>query len=234
MESNPRTEEVTLAVAAGLSTSGSVGIPEWWPSGHRVGVVLSHDAGSNKDQELLVRVQDELVRRGYLSIRYNFPYAQQNKKRPDPLPLLEKTLRAAVAALLRDPQTAPAQILLAGAGLGARVAAQGLAHGLKADALICLGFPLHPSGKPSQQKSDFLFRLICPVLFVQGTRDPYCRIDRLESLLRRIGAPTQLAAIEDADHSLAVIKRSWRSAEDVQAEVRRAVVRFLEQVTRTR
>jgi hypothetical protein len=230
METNTRREATRIVVAPDMSTSGTLGVPEWWPSGSRVGVLLAHDTSNNQDQEILVRLQDALVAGGYLALRFNFLYADQGKKRPDPPALLERTMRAAVAHVVRDPQNAPAHVILAGVGLGARVAAQTIANGLKADALACLSFPLHPSGKPSQQQADFLFRLICPILFVQGTRDPYCRIDRLQLLLRRIGTPTQLEVVEDADHGLSVIKRSSRTADEVAGHVTRSVLGFVARV----
>lgn len=172
-------------------------------------------------------LQRALLQKGFLSIRFNFPYAEQRKKRPDAMPVLEKTYRAAVEALLRDPQDAPAQLIFAGFGLGARVASQAIAGGLKADGLICVSYPLHPSGKPNQQRADALFRIICPILFVQGSRDAHCRIDRLELLQRRIGAPTQISVVRDADHNLSLVKRSSRTAEEVQDEVRLIVEEYL-------
>ncbi len=228
VETKSKREIVQVPVTRALRTTGTMGIPEWWPSGHRVGVVLAHDVGYTQDQPLLVQLQDELTDRGYPTIRFNFPYAEAGKKRPDSAQLLERCLRGAISVLLSDPQTAPAQLVIGGFGLGARVAAETIAHGLKADSLICLGFPLHPSGKPSQQKAEFLFRLICPILFVQGTRDPYCRIDRLQLLLRRIGTPTHLEVVEDADHNLRAIKRSTRSQDEVDAQIRKVVFDFLE------
>lgn len=231
MESNAKTEVLTLPVAPDVTTTGTLGIPEWWPSGRRVGVILAHDAPYTQDQPLLVRLQDHLVDRGFLTLRFNFPFAEAGKKRPDSPAMLERTLRAAIAGMVRDPQNAPAHLVIGGSGLGCRVAAEAVAHGIKVDSLVCLGFPLHPSGKPSQQKADFLFRLICPILFIQGTRDPYCRVDRLQLLLKRIGTPTQLAVVEDADHSLQVIKRSPRTQEDVDAQVVSVLMHFLEATT---
>jgi uncharacterized protein len=230
METNTRREAVRFAVTPEISTSGMLGVPEWWPSGGRIGVVLAHDAPYNQDQPILTRLQDAIVERGYLSLRFSFPYADQGKKRPDAPALLERSMRAAISYLVRDPQMAPAQLVLAGVGLGARVAAQTIANGLKADALACLSFPLHPSGKPSQTQADFLFRLICPVLFLQGTRDPYCRIDRLQMLLRRIGTPTQLEVVEDADHGLSVIKRSPRTPDEVTGQINRSFLSFAERI----
>jgi predicted alpha/beta-hydrolase family hydrolase len=193
-----------------------------------VGLALAHDAGTNMDDEFLVLLQTELTRRGYLTLRFNFPYAEQGKKRPDPPALLERTYRAAVANLLRDPQAAPARVFLGGLGLGCRVASQVVAQGYVADGLLCLSYPLHPSGKPNQQRTEYLFRIICPMLFVQGSRDPYCRIDRLEQLLRRIGAPTNLHVVEDADHGLSLIKRSTRTPEAVWEEVLSTVDGFVQ------
>ena len=231
METNPRFQEMQLQVAPDLAISANLGIPEWWPSGNRVGLVMAHDVGSDMEREFLVWLQRRLVDQGILSLRFNFPFAEQGKKRPDPEAVLDRAYRAAISGLMQDPQNAPAQLVFAGFGLGCRVAAQILAHGGKADALVCLGYPLHVAGKPSQLKADPLFRVICSTLFVQGTRDTNCRIDRLQGLLRRMGAPTRLAAIEEADHALQPIKRAARSEEDVREEIGAAVQSFLLQVT---
>ena len=118
--------------------------------------------------------------------------------------------------------------MFGGFGLGARVAGDVIASGQKADGLLCLGYPLHPAGKPSQAKADALFRIICPILFVQGSRDAHCRLDRLDMLRRRIGAPTRVAVIEDADHALAPIKRSSKTSEEIAAEVLGTVEAYLE------
>ncbi|MFQ5515213.1 MAG: alpha/beta family hydrolase, partial [Myxococcota bacterium] len=168
-----------------------------------------------------------LTRLGMLTLRFGFPYAAQGRKRPDPPALLERTFRAAASALLTEPQAAPARVFLGGIGLGAQVAARVLAQGHVADGLLCLAYPLHPSGKPNQARAEALYRIICPMLFVQGSRDPYCRIDRLEAVLRRVGAPTVLHAVEDADHGLAPIKRSQRELDEVRAEILSTVESFV-------
>jgi len=227
MEANGKIEAVQLSITPELTISGRIGTPEWWPSGHRASVVLAHDLGSDLNDPLLKILQERLTQKGFLSIAFNFPFAERGKKRPDPMPTLEKCYRAAGQALLRDPEEAPSIMVFAGLGLGARVAAQVIAVGTKADGLICLGYPLHPAGKPSQQKADSLFRIICPMLFVQGSRDAHCRIDRLESLRRRIGAPTQLVVVEDADHSLRPVKRTHRTAEEMIEEMLGAVESYL-------
>lgn len=230
MDTNPRFRDLQLQVTTKLAVSANMGVPEWWPSGSRVGFVLAHDVGSDMNGEVVTSLQHELVDRGVLTLRFNFPFAEAGRKRADPDALLDRAYRAAVGALLADPQNAPGRLVFAGLGLGSRVAAQTVAHGAKADALVCLGYPLHAAGKPSQLRADPLFRVICSTLFVQGTHDTHCRIDRLQTLLRRVGAPTQLATIEDADHALEPIKRTTRGAPEMRQEVGAAVQAFLVQV----
>ena len=94
------------------------------------------------------------------------------------------------------------------------------------------GFPLHPSGKPGHQDVDYMFRIICPVLFVQGARDPHCRTDKLEELLRRIGAPTRLHVIPDCGAGLEPIKRTGRTAEKIREEVLGQLDLFVQEVIR--
>ncbi len=224
-------EHVKIGVTPDISVAGVQGIPAWWPSGHRVGVVIAHDTPEGMEHEAVVALHQGLAERGFLTLRFNFPFVEQGKKRPDPVPILERTYRAAVTSLLQDPQTGPARLILAGFGLGATTAAQVVSQGMIADGVVSLGFPLHPSGKPNQLRAEPLFRIISPMLFVQGSRDAYCRVDRLEGVLRRVGAPTKLQVIEDADHEFGLIRRTNRTIEEIRTETLNAVEAFVRQAT---
>lgn len=231
MNTNVKLESIEIPVTPGLTVRGVVGTPEWWPSGHRIGIVLAHDTDGSIDAEKLVELQQSLAERGNLTLRFNFPYTQAGKKRPDPPAILERTYKAATATLLNDRENAPARLVIGGFGLGARVAASTVSQGLKVDGILCLGFPLHPSGKPNQQRAEALFRIICPMLFVQGARDAHCRVDRLEVLLRRIGAPTNLHVIDDCGQDLELIKRTQRTPEQVREQTLQAIEGFLRKIT---
>jgi predicted alpha/beta-hydrolase family hydrolase len=227
MDGEVKFEPIEIKVSADLTVSGTVSTPEWWPSGQRIGVVLAHDLENTRDDPGIAALQRGLSERSHLVLAFNFPYAQQGKKRPDPEPLLERAFRAAVAAILRDAEAAPGRIFVGGYGLGARIATHAVAQGLKVEGVICLGFPLHPSGKPNQQRIDALYRVTAPILFVQGARDAHCRVDRLTNALKTIGAPTQLHVIEDCGQGLGLIRRSARTPEDVHAEVLARVEQFI-------
>ena len=53
--------------------------------------------------------------------------------------------------------------------------------------LAFLGFPLHPAGKPSDQRAEHLFDVQVPMLFLQGTRDALADLALLAPLAERLG-----------------------------------------------
>jgi predicted alpha/beta-hydrolase family hydrolase len=230
MNATVKSEPFEVQVDADTRISARACTPEWWPSGDRIGIALAHDAESSMEDANIAELQQALARRGHLALAFNFPYAQAGRKRPDPLPVLERTFRAALGALLRDAETAPGRLILAGYGLGARVACQIVAQGVKVEGVACMGFPLHPSGKPNQYKAEALYRIICPMLFIQGARDVHCRLDRLSALLRTIGAPTQLRVIEDCGAGLSLIRKTERTPEEVRAETLQSLEGFIRRV----
>lgn len=223
MEPLARFEEVKIPLIEpvhGLeAVSGVLGIPEWWPTGSRVSIVLAHGPTGTQDEPLLVSLQQALTERKYLTLRFNFPFAEAAKKRPDPFPVLERTLRHAIAMLGRDPTAAPAHLFIGGRGIGGRVAANLATSQVRVDGLFFLGFPLHPPGRPEELRVEKLFRIVSPMLFVQGTRDRQCEIPLLRKTLLRVGAPTSLHVIEEADQSFKVPRKSGRTDADVQREV---------------
>jgi len=206
------------------AVSGYLGVPEWWPTGSRIGVLLAHGSGRNVDDPLLASLQRGLTERKYLVLRFNFPFAEAGRQRPDPMPVLERVFRHAVAVLARDPSAAPAHLFIGGIGIGAQVAVQCAAARLRVDGVFALGLPLHSRDNPDKNlRADSLFRVVSPLLFIQGTRDRTCDLDALRRTLTRVGAPKTLHVIEEADHTLAVPRRSGRAQEDVHAEILEAV-----------
>jgi predicted alpha/beta-hydrolase family hydrolase len=223
VEPSARFEDVKIQLpdpVHGLSeVSGVLGVPRWWPTGARVSIVLAHGAGTNSADPLVEHLHRELTERRYLTLRFNFPFAEAKKRRPDPMQVLRRTFRAAIGALARDPTAAPAHLFLGGVGLGAQVAAEIAGARVRVDGLFLLGFPLHPANKPEEVKADELFRVVSPVLFAQGSRDKRCAVDVLRRTLLRVGAPTTLHVMDDADQNFKVLKKSGRAPEEVREEL---------------
>jgi predicted alpha/beta-hydrolase family hydrolase len=68
--------------------------------------------------------------------------------------------------------------------------------------LLLLSYPLHPPRKPDQLRTQHLFNLRVPTLFVHGTRDPFGSLAEIESALKLIPAKTKLFPVEGAGHDL--------------------------------
>jgi len=223
VEPSARFEEIQIPLAEpvhGLdSVSAMIGIPRWWPTGARVSVVIAHGAGRDMNDPVIEHVMRELTERRYLTLRFNFPFAEAKKRRADSEQVLRRTLQAAVGVLARDPTAAPAHLFLGGKGLGGMVAADLATSRLRVDGLFFLGYPLHPAGKAEEASADQLYRLIAPMHFVQGTRDRTCDLDGLRQTLTRVGAPTTLQVIQEADNHFGVLKKGERTQEEVHSEV---------------
>ena len=210
--------------------SAVLGIPRWWPTGSRVSIVIAHDQGGDQTDPVVEGIHRELTERRYLSLRFNFPFGEAGKRRPDSMTVLRRTFRAAVSILGRDPTAAPAHLFVGGKGLGARVAAEVAASRVRVDGLFFMGYPLHPQGKPERAQADELYRVVSPMLFLQGARDRRCDLDLLRRTLARVGAPTTLHVAEEADHHFKVLKKSNRTDEEVREELIGTVDAWIEKV----
>jgi predicted alpha/beta-hydrolase family hydrolase len=223
VEPPPRFEEIEIPLPEpvhGLeAVTGVLGIPRWWPTGARVSVVLSHGAGRDMGDPVIEHLHSELTERRYLTLRFNHPFAEAKKRRPDSMRVLRRTMRAAVGILASDSTAAPAHLFLGGKGLGGQVAAELAGARVRVDGLFFLGYPLHTSGKPEAVQAEQLYRLISPMLFIQGTRDRKGDIDVLRETLTRVGAPTTLQICQEADQHFKVLKKSDRTEEEVRAEI---------------
>lgn len=224
MEPTAQFEEIEIPLAEPIhgheSVRGVLGIPDWWPTGERVAVVIAHASASNCDDPLVETLASALAERSYLTLRFNFPFAEAGKRSSsDSAQNLERCFKAALNVLGRDPTALPARLIIGGVGLGGRVAAGLLADRIQADGLFLLGFPLHPQDKPSKSDPEILYRATSPMLFIQGTRDRRCDGNALREALRRVGASIELYDVEEADSSFHVPKKSGRNDQEVKAEI---------------
>ncbi len=93
--------------------------------------------------------------------------------------------------------------------------------------LAFLGFPLHPAGRPSQDRAVHLFDVQIPMLFLQGTRDTLASREQIEPLCKRLRKLATLKLFADADHSFHVPARTGRKDAQVLGEVLDALAVWL-------
>jgi predicted alpha/beta-hydrolase family hydrolase len=181
------------------------------------------------DHPSMASVAAELADRSIATLRFQFPYMERGSRRTDPPPLCHATVRAAVAEAAR---LAPKLMLIAGGrSFGGRMTSQAQAieplPGVKG--LAFLGFPLHPAGKPSDERAKHLLQVKIPTLFLQGTRDELANLELLQPLIERLGARATLKLLKDADHSFHVPARTGRKDPEVRAEMLDALAAWIEQ-----
>jgi len=232
-----RRRRVRVRVAPGVTVTGvwttpAPGLRAGAAPRLRAAIALAHGAGGTFEQALLVALADALAGRGACVLRYNFPYTEAGRKAPDRAPALVATVAAAARWMASRPEARGLPLVVGGKSMGGRMASMWLADGPPAgggaaDGLLLVGYPLHPAGQPTKLRAEHLARVACPMLFLEGTRDPLCDLALLRPVLRKLGRRATLHVIEGGDHSFAVPKAIGQSAADVLAELVDACARWL-------
>jgi predicted alpha/beta-hydrolase family hydrolase len=165
-------------------------------------LVVGHGAGAGMDHPLLVGFCRTMAEHGIATVRFNFPYTDAGRRAPDPEPYLRKAWVEVFAAVMGMAEGLP--VLAGGKSLGGRIASLCVADGMPARGLVFLGYPLHSPTRPERVRAEHLARIGVPMLFLQGTRDPFARADLLEAALAGLGERATLVWIEGGDHSFEV------------------------------
>jgi len=208
-------------------TAGDVSALWLEPDGAWACYVLAHGAGAGMRHAFMESMAARLADAGVATLRYQFPYMQTRRGRPDPPALLERTVRAAVACAAREAPGLP--LFAGGKSMGGRMTSQAAsAEALpRVRGIVFLGFPLHAPGKPSVTRATHLAAVGVPMLFVQGTRDDLAEFERMRATVDGLGARATLYVVEDGDHSFKVLKRSGRDAETVMRDLVGAVTTWM-------
>ncbi|TLM86555.1 dienelactone hydrolase [Pseudarthrobacter sp. NamE2] len=191
-------------------------------------VVVAHGAGAGMEHPFLRGFTEALNALGLASLRFNFPYREAGRKFPDRPPAAIATWRAAMALAAEQGQAHEdaGPVWAAGKSFGGRMASMAVAEGMPAGGLIYLGYPLHPPGKPDKLRDGHLYGLTTPMLFLQGTRDPFATAEILTDVVSRIGQSGVLQWVDGGDHSFAVAGLK-RQAGEVGASLAAPVAGFI-------
>jgi len=196
------------------------------PSDARFGYVLAHGAGAGMRHPFLEAIAQALFERGVATLRYEFAYMEQHKSRPDPPAVAAARVREAVERAAAEWPGLP--LLAGGKSFGGRMTSTAQAEkplpGVRG--LAFLGFPLHPPGKPSISRAEHLYQVQVPMLFLQGTRDEFARLELITEVCEKLGPRASLQPIEEGDHSFKVPRRVGQTAEQVMAAVADRIAEF--------
>ncbi|MEO7885424.1 MAG: alpha/beta family hydrolase [Polaromonas sp.] len=184
------------------------------PANAKACYVFAHGAGAGMEHVFMVAMAQGLVERGIASLRFNFPFMAQGSKRPDPPAVAHAAIRAAVAEAARRMPGVP--LFAGGKSYGGRMTTQAQAGEALpgVDGIVLVGFPLHPTGKPSTERAAHLDGVKLPLLFLQGTRDALADLGLITQTVASLGKRATLHVVDGADHAFHVLVRSGRT--DVQ------------------
>ncbi len=166
-------------------------------------IVVAHGAGAGMDHPFLVGFARACKEEGLATMRFNFPYIESGRRSPDTEGVLRDAWRAAFDAASARQEAEP--VWASGKSLGGRLASMAAADGDIAPAgLVFLGYPLHPPGKPERIRDEHLYRIEVPMLFLQGTSDPFASPELLRRVVGKLGARATLVPFEGGGHSFEV------------------------------
>lgn len=187
------------------------------PEKVKAAMLLSHGAGGNCENPLMVAVANAFCESGFCVLRWDLPF-RQSRPRGAPGGSGERDregIRQAAQELRQVAADVP--LYLAGQSYGGRQSSMVAAEDSSlADGLLLLSYPLHPPGKPAQLRTEHFGSLRIPALFIHGTRDPFGTVDELREAIKLIPVAARLQVVEGAGHGVppatAASMPAWLSA----------------------
>ena len=172
--------------------------------------VMAHGAGAGMRHAFLTAMAEGLLARNVATLRYQFPYMEERRSRPDNPALAMATVAAAITAAREALPGVP--LHAGGKSFGGRMTSELASRGGAGVAsLIFLGFPLHAPNRPARTRAEHLALVQEPMLFLQGTRDDLADLALMQAVTADLGSRATLHVVDGADHSFHVLKRSGRT-----------------------
>lgn len=225
-----RIENKKIVVDEYTTVSSVWAIPRGFRFRETDALILAHGAGTDMNDPMLSFVHESLARRGLFTVKFNFPYKEQGKKAPDIAAKLERAFRAVWLRVRDDERLQPRRLFIGGKSMGGRIASHLAAQGGEFAGLIFLGYPLHPPNQPKKLRSAHLGDISCPMLFISGSRDPFCQLSLLEQVLKPLKAPTSVCIIKGGNHSFRIPKQSGQPQESVWQEIVAVISQWVQRV----
>jgi len=198
------TQSLSLQVSSSI---GSVSAEYIIPETSNCVMTLAHGAGAGMNHSFMISLAKSLAENGIATLRFNFPFTEHKKGRPDIPAVAHKTVDAAINNVQELFPLLP--LFVSGKSFGGRMTSQYLsAHPqIAVKGIIFYGFPLHPPGKPSTERAEHLKDVKIPMLFLQGTKDELATLGLIESVCSSL-PNAELIKIEGADHAFKAGKQN--------------------------
>lgn len=162
-------------------------------------MVLAHGAGAGMQHSFMVTLAQSLAEEGIATLRFNFPFTENKKGRPDTPAVAHQTIEAAILKAQKLFPKLP--LFVSGKSFGGRMTSQYMAAKPNdaVKGIIFYGFPLHAPGKPSIERAEHLKDVRAPMLFLQGSRDEFATWKLITKVCSSLPL-AELIKIEGANH----------------------------------
>lgn len=190
-------KSLTIRVSADIGKVSAISLT---PPKAICALTLAHGAGAGMLHPFMEELATSLADAGIATLRFNLPYMEQKKARPDSPAIAHKAIEAAIEKALKLFPELP--LFASGKSFGGRMTSQYVSGQIETNVkgIIFYGFPLHAPGKPSIERADHLKKIKIPMLFLQGSRDEFADGDLIKKVCASL-RKSKLVKIEGANHS---------------------------------
>ena len=211
-----KTKTLSIKISPAIGTVSAESIV---PQKSKCIMTIAHGAGAGMNHSFMVSLAQSLSEEGIATLRFNFPFTENKKGRPDTPVVAHQTIEAIIIKAQKLFPKLP--LFVAGKSFGGRMTSQWLsAHpDTEIKGVIFYGFPLHAPGKPSIERAEHLKGVKTPMLFLQGSKDEFATPKLIASVTSSLPL-AELIKIEGANHGfkagkqdniklLSTITRDW-------------------------
>ncbi|KAG9448331.1 hypothetical protein H6P81_014459 [Aristolochia fimbriata] len=174
-------------------------------------VVFAHGAGAPSTSEWMIRWKEMLGKALHAVevVTFDYPYMSAGKRRPPPK--ADKLVEYHSDVVRKAVEKHPGHpLILAGKSMGSRVSCMVANSGdFDVAAIVCLGYPLKSPG--GGVRDEILLELTVPIMFVQGSKDALCPLEKLSGVLKKMKSVSELHVIDGGDHSFKIGKKFMES-----------------------
>ena len=193
-------------------------------------LIFAHGAGADSQSEFMQFMKSHISNHDIKVELFNFPYMlrrQQTGKKspPDRMPKLIESFKQQIT------QTNTDIVIIGGKSMGGRVASM-IADQVKANAVICMGYPFHPPGKPEKTRTEHLREILTPTLILQGTRDTFGKPEEVASY--SLSDQIEIKWLEDGNHSFETLKRSKLNTLETWTTAANMAQNYISRIIQTR
>jgi len=189
---------------------GSVSAESIVPNEAKAIMTLAHGAGAGMNHDFMVTLAQSLAGEGIATLRFNFPFTENKKGRPDTPAVAHQTIKAAIDKAKKLYPRLP--LFVGGKSFGGRMTSQYMSanHDDAVKGIIFYGFPLHAPGKPSIERAEHLKDVQSPMLFLTGSRDEFATWKLISKVCSSLPL-AELVKIEGANHGFKAGKKDIMS-----------------------